>query len=145
VPIAGVVTLTDHLFSVPLDHERPDGEHLEIYAREVVATGREREQLPWLLFLQGGPGMRSPRPVGRDSWLDRALDDYRVLLLDQRGTGRSSPITRQTLPAHGEPAAQKPRRGEAGLPRRRHQVTRTLTHHRRLRLVATPHHAGRTS
>lgn len=100
------VTLTDHLFSVPLDHGRPDGEHIEIYAREVVATGRERERLPWLLFLQGGPGMRSPRPVGRDSWLDRALDDYRVLLLDQRGTGRSSPVTRQTLPARGGPAAQ---------------------------------------
>ncbi|MEZ0109685.1 pimeloyl-ACP methyl ester carboxylesterase [Catenulispora sp. EB89] len=100
------VTLTDHLFSVPLDHDQPEGEHTEVYAREVVAAGRERERLPWLLFLQGGPGMVPPRPVGRDSWLDRALDDYRVLLLDQRGTGRSSPITRQTLPARGEPAAQ---------------------------------------
>jgi pimeloyl-ACP methyl ester carboxylesterase len=100
------VTLTDHLFSVPLDHDRPGGEQLEIYAREVVAAGRERERLPWLLFLQGGPGMRAPRPAGRDSWLDRALDDYRVLLLDQRGTGRSSPVTRQTLPARGGPAEQ---------------------------------------
>ncbi|SEF38084.1 alpha/beta hydrolase fold [Amycolatopsis pretoriensis] len=100
------VTLTDHFFSVPLDHDRTEGEHIEIYAREVVETGRERERLPWLLFLQGGPGMLPPRPVGRDSWLDRALDDYRVLLLDQRGTGRSTPITRQTLPARGEPAAQ---------------------------------------
>ncbi|MFF0516893.1 alpha/beta fold hydrolase [Streptomyces sp. NPDC004250] len=100
------VTLTDHFFSVPLDHDRPDGEHITIYAREVVATGRERDRLPWLLFLQGGPGLPAPRPVGRDSWLNRALDDYRVLLLDQRGTGRSSPITRQTLPARGEPAAQ---------------------------------------
>ncbi|WP_121708942.1 alpha/beta fold hydrolase [Streptomyces sp. E5N91] len=100
------LTLTDHLFSVPLDHDRPDGEHIEIYAREVAATGRGRERLPWLLFLQGGPGMRPPRPIGRDSWLDRALVDYRVLLLDQRGTGRSSAITRQTLPGRGEIAAQ---------------------------------------
>ncbi|MEU0794185.1 alpha/beta fold hydrolase [Amycolatopsis sp. NPDC005961] len=99
-------TLTDHFFSVPLDHDRPEGEHIEVYAREVVAAGRERAQLPWLLFLQGGPGMVPPRPAGRDSWLDRALDDYRVLLLDQRGTGRSSPITRQTLPARGDSAAQ---------------------------------------
>ena len=83
------VTLTDHLFSVPLDHDRRDGEHIEIYAREVVATGRERERLPWLLFLQGGPGMLPPRPVGRDSWLDRALDDYRVLLLDRACTART--------------------------------------------------------
>src|SRR5215213_5234603 len=27
-------------------------------------------------------------------WLKRALDDYRILLLDQRGTGRSAPVGR---------------------------------------------------
>ncbi|MEU1627901.1 alpha/beta fold hydrolase [Streptomyces sp. NPDC020096] len=98
--------LTDHTFSVPLDHAHPGGEQIQIYAREVVAVGREREPLPWLLFLQGGPGGRSPRPLGRDSWLTRALDDYRVLLLDQRGTGRSTPANRQTLPNRGDAAAQ---------------------------------------
>ncbi|MBY8887162.1 alpha/beta hydrolase [Streptomyces sp. PTM05] len=98
--------LTDHTFSVPLDHRDPAGEHIEVYAREVVATGREHDELPWLLYLQGGPGGRSPRPVGRDSWLRRALDDYRVLLLDQRGTGRSAPANRQTLPRRGDVAAQ---------------------------------------
>jgi len=30
-------------------------------------------------------------------WLKRALEEYRVLLLDQRGTGRSTPANRQTL------------------------------------------------
>ncbi|MFC4035075.1 alpha/beta fold hydrolase [Streptomyces polygonati] len=98
--------LTDHTFAVPLDHAVPDGEQIEVYAREVVAVGRERDQLPWLLYLQGGPGGRSPRPLGRNDWLDRALDDYRVLLLDQRGTGRSTPATRQTLPERGDAAAQ---------------------------------------
>ncbi|KAB1916123.1 alpha/beta fold hydrolase [Micromonospora sp. AMSO31t] len=98
--------ITDHSFRVPLDHADPAGERIEVYGREVVAAGRERESLPWLLFLQGGPGGRSPRPVGRDSWLDRALDDYRVLLLDQRGTGRSTPVDRHTLPERGGAAAQ---------------------------------------
>ncbi|MGF1427446.1 alpha/beta fold hydrolase [Kitasatospora sp. LaBMicrA B282] len=98
--------LTDHLFQVPLDHTAPNGEQIEVYAREVVAAGKERAELPWLLFLQGGPGGKSPRPLGRDSWLDRALDDYRVLLLDQRGTGRSTPATRQTLPLRGSAAEQ---------------------------------------
>ncbi len=98
--------LTDHTFTVPLDHARPDGEQIEVYAREVVAVGSEHKPMPWLLYLQGGPGGRSPRPVGRDSWLDRALDDYRVLLLDQRGTGRSTPANRQTLPGRGDAAAQ---------------------------------------
>src|SRR5215469_9982857 len=93
--------LTDHTFSVPLDHGRPGGERIEIFAREVVAAGRAGQELPWLLFLQGGPGFSGPRLSGRGSWLDRALDDFRVLLLDQRGTGRSTPATRHTLACLG--------------------------------------------
>ncbi|NUP35423.1 MAG: alpha/beta fold hydrolase [Streptomyces sp.] len=100
------IVVTDHDFPVPLDHSVPDGEQIEVYAREVVAAGKNADRLPWLLFLQGGPGNRSPRPLGRDGWLSRALDDYRVLLLDQRGTGRSTPATRQTLPLRGDAAAQ---------------------------------------
>ncbi len=91
------VVLTDHVFAVPLDHARPDGEQIEVFAREVVARASESADLPWLVFFQGGPGFGAPRPIGRDSWLDRALRDFRVLLLDQRGTGRSTPATRQTL------------------------------------------------
>jgi pimeloyl-ACP methyl ester carboxylesterase len=58
------------------------------------------------MFLQGGPGAGAPRPHGRDRWLHRALADYRVLLLDQRGTGRSTPATRQTLARSGSAAEQ---------------------------------------
>ena len=93
---AGTI-LTDHVFSVPLDHDRPGGERIEVFAREVATADRAPASLPWLLFLQGGPGFGGPRPHGRDSWLGRALRDYRVLLLDQRGTGRSTPASRQTL------------------------------------------------
>src|SRR5215471_17270466 len=89
--------LTDHVFAVPLDHGRPDGEQIEVFAREVVAADQADADLPWLLFLQGGPGFGAQRPVGREAWLKRALEDYRVLLLDQRGTGRSSPANRMTL------------------------------------------------
>jgi len=98
--------LTDHTYLVPLDHGDPEGEQIEVFAREVVATDRLAAELPWLVFLQGGPGFGAPRPVGRDAWLDRALRDYRVLLLDQRGTGRSTPATRQTLAGRGSPRAQ---------------------------------------
>ena len=87
---------TDHLVEVPLDHAAPDdGRTIEVFAREVVAAGREGDDLPWLLFLQGGPGGKSPRPgdgVG-DAWLRHATRTHRVLLLDQRGTGRSTPLT----------------------------------------------------
>jgi pimeloyl-ACP methyl ester carboxylesterase len=98
--------LTDHTFLVPLDHSHPDGRQIEVFGREVVAAGQEGADLPWLLYLQGGPGFGSPRPIGRDAWLDRVLEDYRVLLLDQRGTGRSSPANRLTLASLGSPQAQ---------------------------------------
>ncbi len=100
--------LTDRFFGVPLDHQRPDGEQIEVFAREVVAADKADADLPWLLFLQGGPGFAAQRPEGRESWLDRALNDYRVLLLDQRGTGRSCPANRRTLARLGpdDPQAQ---------------------------------------
>ena len=87
------LVLTEHEVSVPLDHDRPDGERITVFAREVAdPDGRDR---PLLVYLQGGPGMEVVRPTRHPSapgWLDRALRDYRVLMLDQRGTGRSSPI-----------------------------------------------------
>lgn len=98
--------LTDHRFTVPLDHARPDGEQIELYAREVVAAGKDPRALPWLLYLEGGPGFGARRFIGRQAWLERALADYRVLLLDQRGTGRSTPVNRQTLPSRGGPEQQ---------------------------------------
>jgi pimeloyl-ACP methyl ester carboxylesterase len=98
--------LTDHVFAVPLDHGRPDGEQIEVFAREVAAADKADADLPWLLFLQGGPGFGAPRPEGRESWLDRALSDYRVVLLDQRGTGRSTPATRQSMARLGSAEAQ---------------------------------------
>lgn len=100
------VVLTDHHFTVPLDHDAPSGETIELYAREVVASDKARQDLPWLVYLQGGPGFGANRFVGRPAWLGRALKEYRVLLLDQRGTGHSTPANRQTLPLRGGPAEQ---------------------------------------
>jgi pimeloyl-ACP methyl ester carboxylesterase len=89
---AGYV-LTEHEFAVPLDHDLPDGQRLTVFAREIAdPDGRDR---PLLVFFQGGPGMEAARPTGPPpdpTWLPRALKDYRVLMLDQRGTGRSTPV-----------------------------------------------------
>ena len=91
------LVLTEHEFSVPLDHDRPGGESITVFAREVAdPDGTDR---PFLVFLQGGPGSEAPRPTRHPSgpgWLDRALSEFRVLMLDQRGTGRSTPVG--TLP-----------------------------------------------
>ncbi|QNP74443.1 alpha/beta fold hydrolase [Streptomyces roseirectus] len=98
--------LTDHRFTVPLDHADPGGETISLYAREIVAGEKAGQELPWLVYLQGGPGFGADRSVGRPGWLGRALREYRVLMLDQRGTGHSTPATRQTLPLRGGPAEQ---------------------------------------
>src|SRR3954453_23019799 len=85
--------LTEHEFDVPLDHAEPDGERITVFAREVAdPDGLDR---PLLVFLQGGPGFEAPRPTRvptSPGWLDRALREFRVLMLDQRGPGRWSPV-----------------------------------------------------
>jgi len=100
------MVLIDHEFNVPLDHTRPNGEKISVFGREVVAPDKEKHDLPWLVFFQGGPGMPAPRPEDRKGWLKRALQEYRVLLLDQRGTGRSAPINYQTLTRFVTPREQ---------------------------------------
>jgi len=99
------VRLTDHWLDVPLDHADPGGERITVYAREVRAPDDDSGR-PWLLFLQGGPGGESPRPHGADAWLAPALREFRVLLLDQRGTGRSTPVTARGLMTRGDAEAQ---------------------------------------
>src|SRR6476660_245631 len=98
--------LIDHVLSVPLDHDHPGGEAIEVYAREIAAyDGRDR---PYLVYLQGGPGHEAPRPTAAPAapaWLERALRDYRVIMLDQRGTGRSTPYG----PAGADPQADAAR------------------------------------
>ncbi|MGW2650143.1 alpha/beta fold hydrolase [Streptomyces sp. NPDC001393] len=88
------LAVTDHTFTVPLDHADPAGGSIQVFAREVSDPARAGERLPWLLYLQGGPGGKAPRPLNATAgWLARALRTHRVLLLDQRGTGRSTPVT----------------------------------------------------
>ncbi|SVC44157.1 uncharacterized protein METZ01_LOCUS297011, partial [marine metagenome] len=55
------------------------------------------KKLPYLIFFQGGPGYESPRPITYSGWLKYATKYYRVLLLDQRGTGLSSLISSQSI------------------------------------------------
>ena len=86
--------IRDRFFPVPLDWAKPDGPSIEIFIREVVDPARAHEDLPILCFLQGGPGGKSPRPMREGPpWLHEALKTHRVLLPDQRGTGRSTPVT----------------------------------------------------
>jgi len=111
--VSGMV-LTDHHFALPLDyslhsdsldpHDSPFASAtIKIFARHAISVKNQSLQasLPFLVYLQGGPGFESPRPVSHSGWLKVALESYQVLLLDQRGTGMSSPITHGSLAAIG--------------------------------------------
>ncbi len=102
----------EHCFEVPLDHfseNGPGGETITVFAREYVSTDHTAEQaagLPWLLYLQGGPGGRGNRLPALGGWNKAAAKGFRILMLDQRGTGLSAPIDRNTLPLRGNEADQ---------------------------------------
>eukprot|EP00752_Nemacystus_decipiens_P011409 g10133.t1 len=111
VLLPGSITSVDHTFRVPLKwgggDEGDGADSIKVFARELVLTKHKDEQdRPFLLFLQGGPGFPAPR-VGRvEAWWGRALKEFRVVMLDQRGTGRSSPVTHRTLAEMDSPEAQ---------------------------------------
>jgi proline iminopeptidase len=100
--------IRDHILPVPLDWQKPEGATIELFLREVVDPTKRNDDLPLLVFLQGGPGGKSPRPTkGSPSWLAEALKTHRVILPDQRGTGRSTRIEAATMTqfTSGEAAA----------------------------------------
>jgi pimeloyl-ACP methyl ester carboxylesterase len=91
----------EHTVTVPLDWAVPEGAGIRVFARELVDPRRKDEALPLLVFLQGGPGGKSPRPETTDEWIGSALKTHRVVLLDQRGTGRSSRVTGDVISRFG--------------------------------------------
>ncbi|RSX49577.1 proline iminopeptidase [Bifidobacterium castoris] len=99
--------VSEHAIDVPLDwngHEPGrgfDGPHIKLFYRVLTAPEHIHDDLPLLLFLQGGPGGAGPRPLGPDSdgWIGEAVRHFRVVLPDQRGTGRSSHIDSNVIGA----------------------------------------------
>lgn len=81
----------DYSIKVPLDWNSPDKGDISIFYRVVTSAQNEGRDLPLLVYLQGGPGGAGPRPSG-GGWLEQACKHFRVVLPDQRGTGRSERI-----------------------------------------------------
>lgn len=80
----------EHEITVPIDRERPELGEISVFARELFTD----ESLPALVYFQGGPGKPGPRTMM--GWIPEALERYRVILFDERGTGRSTKIDRTT-------------------------------------------------
>ncbi|WP_329580220.1 alpha/beta fold hydrolase [Streptomyces sp. NBC_01361] len=89
----------EHLVDVPLDWSDPSRGTIQLFVRDLTAPTQAGEDLPCLVYLQGGPGGKGPRPVDRDGWLGKALKTHRVVLVDQRGTGRSSRVDGRRMSA----------------------------------------------
>jgi hypothetical protein len=74
-------------------------------AKDYVTNSNLQNADTMALYLQGGPGFGSPTPMvalalsKESSWAASAMDNgfQHIVLMDQRGTGRSTPITKQTL------------------------------------------------
>jgi pimeloyl-ACP methyl ester carboxylesterase len=90
--------VTGHRIEVPLDWSAPAGPQISVHAREVVAAEHAGDaNRPAIVWFQGGPGHEIAFPDHRGGWLEQLLTRYRVLLLDQRGTGLSTPLDARSL------------------------------------------------
>lgn len=97
----GDLRLDSLTLTVPLTADDTDDRTIDIFSR--IVTKKGGEDLPYLVFLQGGPGVEAPRPSLEPlnpSWLGAALTHFRVVMLDQRGTGLSTPVGDGLLAEH---------------------------------------------
>ncbi|MBM6773991.1 alpha/beta fold hydrolase [Olsenella profusa] len=85
-----------------------EGRSLSLFYRVVCAPENVGRDLPYLVFLQGGPGGAGPRLTSptSDGWVAEAVRHFCVILPDQRGTGRSSRVDGVSIAREGDAAAQ---------------------------------------
>ncbi|KAK1754945.1 proline iminopeptidase 1 [Echria macrotheca] len=104
------------VFEVPINYADERSESIRLFARSVLRDERpivrphdqtEFDQVPYLVFLQGGPGFGCPDPQSISSLTNYVLNrGYQLLLLDYRGTGLSTPVNARHLRSLGSPQDQ---------------------------------------
>lgn len=82
--------------SVPLDYHYPDQASITLFARDICLKDNSDAEI--LVFFNGGPGFSCLRDWRNTPWVIEALKTYRIILLDQRGTGRSELLDLHHLP-----------------------------------------------
>src|SRR5581483_6478534 len=87
------VTADCGTLSVPEDPRNPAGRHIDLHVARVPAINRRKLPDPLFIFA-GGPGMAATGFYASASfafdWIHRNRD---IVLVDQRGTGKSNPLT----------------------------------------------------
>ncbi len=88
---------------VPEDRSKPDGRKIRIFAAVLPANTASPKPDP-LVIIAGGPGQAASRLAPFASRLTELRRTRDVLLIDQRGTGRSSPLACAALKPRDEDA-----------------------------------------
>ncbi|CBX98087.1 similar to prolyl aminopeptidase [Plenodomus lingam JN3] len=114
----GKLRVTEHFFQVPRDYSNPSSGTIQLFARSALKAEKpadytatshidpKKTQLPWLVYLQGGPGFEC-RPPQQMPFTQAILDKgYQILMLDQRGTGLSTAISQSSLQLRGDEKVQ---------------------------------------
>jgi pimeloyl-ACP methyl ester carboxylesterase len=87
--LPGGAEATCHTLVVPEDRDRPRGDTIELEVMVLKSVAANPEPDP-MVYLAGGPG--GPAIEGFESFIGSPLLETRdLILLDQRGTGRSQP------------------------------------------------------
>ncbi|KAL2154354.1 hypothetical protein VTH82DRAFT_3030 [Thermothelomyces myriococcoides] len=113
----GQLHVTELFFEVPKNHSRPDAGTLTLFGRSVRKHERpivppsasdlvSKEKLPYIVYLQGGPGFGNREPQYMPLTQVAINRGYQVLYLDYRGTGLSTPINADSVVAQGNPLEQ---------------------------------------
>jgi pimeloyl-ACP methyl ester carboxylesterase len=107
--------VTELFFSVPLDHAQPSGRQLKLFCRTAERppaalddfTSQKDKQLPYIVYIPGGPGMGCPAPGDILGVTNFVLDKgYKLLCFDHRGMGMSTPVSARSLLKEGGVEAQ---------------------------------------
>ncbi|KAK4043636.1 Alpha/Beta hydrolase protein [Parachaetomium inaequale] len=114
--LPGQLHVTELFFEVPKNHARPEAGTLTLFGRSVrkherpivplsAADLASKEKLPYLVYLEGGPGFGNREPQNHALTQVALSRGYQVLYLDYRGTGLSTPVNADSVVAQG--GAQK--------------------------------------
>ncbi|KAL2161487.1 hypothetical protein VTH06DRAFT_8049 [Thermothelomyces fergusii] len=115
--LPGQLHVSELFFEVPKNHARPDAGTLTLFGRSVRKHERpivplsasdlaSKEKLPYIVYLQGGPGFGNRDPQHMPLTHAALNRGYQVLYLDYRGTGLSTPIDADSVLAQGNPLQQ---------------------------------------
>ena len=86
------IELTCGFVEVRENRSKPDGRSIPVHFVRAGATGETARPDP-IVFLGGGPGTHATLEAGGMIWRNRArLEKRDLIVVDQRGTGRSNPL-----------------------------------------------------